>query len=196
MKKKKTKKILFHYVFRYHHAITMIYTWYSFRDLVAYGRWFIAMNYSIHSIMYTYYVFRAFRFNIPKRVAITITSLQLLQMVVGIFVNIVGAFQLYTGRGSDCRVTPQNIYFSFILYLSFFLLFFHYFRNAYLKKPAGKSVTGTGGDDDRAGGVKKTKPVKTASSALAAVKLSQVEQEDKAAMNNRARFIALFKKVN
>lgn len=111
----------------------MIYTWYSFRDLIAYGLWFIAMNYTIHSIMYSYYLFRALRFNIPKSISICITSLQLLQMVVGIYVNIIAGLELYRGR-PDCHVTPENIIFSFLLYFSFFLLFFHYFINTYMKK--------------------------------------------------------------
>lgn len=126
---------------RYHHAITIIYTWYSFRDLVAYGRWFIAMNYIVHSIMYSYYAFRALRFNIPRHVNIVITSLQLLQMAIGIFVNVVAALELYSGHKQQCRVTPENIYFSFLLYISFFVLFFIYFKNAYLKKKSTSTTS-------------------------------------------------------
>lgn len=127
---RKQRLIFLHW---YHHAITMIYTWYSVRDSAAYGRWFIAMNYSVHAIMYSYYAFRALRYRIPKRVSIAITSLQLLQMVVGIFVNLVAAYQLNYGD-LNCRVPPKNIYFSFLLYFSFFLLFAHYFRTNYLVK--------------------------------------------------------------
>lgn len=167
----------------------MIYTWYSFRDLVAYGRWFIAMNYSIHSIMYTYYVFRALRFNIPKWISITITSLQLLQMVVGIFVNLVGGYQLYIGNGSNCRVTHENIYFSFLLYFSFFLLFFHYFHNAYLKKTKS-------GDSGAVVRQNTLKPAALKTTGLNP-KLTESENEAKEAMQSRARFIkVLFKKIN
>lgn len=166
----------------------MIYTWYSFRDLVAYGRWFIAMNYSIHSIMYTYYVFRALRYRIPKWVAISITSLQLLQMVVGIFVNLVAAFQLYSGRGNECRVTYENIYFSFLLYFSFFILFFHYFLNTYMKK--------TKKDGDGKGSLF-TNWLSLKSLKKTCPKLSHLEENDKTVIQSRARFIkALFKKVN
>ena len=41
------------------------------------------MNYLVHSLMYTYYAFRALKFRIPKWTMMTITALQLLQMVVG-----------------------------------------------------------------------------------------------------------------
>ena len=41
------------------------------------------MNYTVHALMYTYYAFRALQFRIPKWTMMTITVLQLLQMVVG-----------------------------------------------------------------------------------------------------------------
>lgn len=127
---RKQKLIFLHW---YHHAMTMVYTWYSVQEPVAYGRWFIIMNYSVHAIMYSYYACRAMRYHIPKKISIAITSLQLLQMVVGIFVNLVAAYQLAYGDGT-CSVPAKNIYFSFILYFSFFLLFAHYFRTNYLVK--------------------------------------------------------------
>ena len=136
---RKQRLIFLHW---YHHAITMIYTFYSVQEPAAYGRWFIAMNFSVHAIMYSYYACRALRFRIPKSVSIAITSLQLLQMIVGIFVNLVAAYKLTLGDG-NCSVPPQNIYFSFLLYFTFFLLFAHYFRTNYLvkeRKPKVKKI--------------------------------------------------------
>lgn len=135
---RKQKLIFLHW---YHHAMTMVYTWYSVQEPAAYGRWFIMMNFSIHAIMYSYYACRAMRYHIPKKVSIAITSLQLLQMVVGIFVNLVAAYQL--SFGGNCSVPKKNIYFSFLLYFTFFLLFAHYFRTNYLvkdKKPKWKEL--------------------------------------------------------
>lgn len=43
----------------YHHVTVMIYTWHAFKDHTAGGRWFIMMNYAVHSFMYTYYALRA-----------------------------------------------------------------------------------------------------------------------------------------
>lgn len=127
---RKQKLIFLHW---YHHAMTMVYTWYSVQEPVAYGRWFIMMNYSVHAIMYSYYACRAMRYHIPKKISIAITSVQLLQMVVGIFVNLLAAYQLAYGDGT-CSVPAKNIYFSFVLYFSFFLLFAHYFKTNYLVK--------------------------------------------------------------
>lgn len=131
---RKQKLIFLHW---YHHATTMIYTWYSINGVNSTGRWFIAMNFAVHSLMYSYYAFRAARFPIPKWVNVIITSLQLLQMVVGVWVN--GHAYTVKSAGQRCDVSYANIYWSFLLYLSFFILFFQFFRNAYLKKGSSRS---------------------------------------------------------
>ena len=74
---RKQKLIFLHW---YHHFTVMIYTWYSFTEWQALGRWFMVMNFAVHSVMYSYYAFKAMRFRVPKLVAITITVLQLLQV--------------------------------------------------------------------------------------------------------------------
>jgi len=67
----------------YHHVTVLIYCWYSFSEYTAPARWFVVMNFIVHSIIYSYYALRAMRFRPPKAVAMLITSLQLLQMVWG-----------------------------------------------------------------------------------------------------------------
>ncbi len=47
---RKQKLIFLHW---YHHVTVLLYTWYSFAGFVAPGRWFITMNYMVHSIMYS-----------------------------------------------------------------------------------------------------------------------------------------------
>lgn len=136
----------------YHHATVLIYCWYACSDSTASGRWFVIMNFTIHAVMYGYYGLRALRYNIPKWVNIMITSGQLSQMVFGIYINIV-AF-LKKQRGEDCDVSYDNIKWSFIMYFSYFLLFFKFFYTAYISPvkrssasksnqvPAAQSVNG------------------------------------------------------
>ena len=95
------------------------------------------MNFTVHSLMYSYYAFRALRYSIPKFVNIVITTLQLSQMFVGILVNFVAYFR--KERGEACDVTYENIYWSFFMYFTYFLLFFNFFIHAYLKKSDKKS---------------------------------------------------------
>jgi hypothetical protein len=46
---------------RYHHVTVLIYCWYSFTEYTAPARWFVVMNFVVHSIMYSYYALRAIR---------------------------------------------------------------------------------------------------------------------------------------
>ena len=46
------------------------------------------MNYSVHSIMYTYYALKAMRVRLPKALSIFITSSQIIQMVFGLFITL------------------------------------------------------------------------------------------------------------
>lgn len=55
---RKQKLIFLHW---YHHITVLIYCWYSFSQYTAPARWFVVMNFVVHSIMYTYYAFRALR---------------------------------------------------------------------------------------------------------------------------------------
>jgi len=85
----------------------------------------------VHSIMYSYYALRAMRFRPPKAVAMLITSLQLLQMVVGCNVNFL-AYR-YKTEGRECRVSDTNLKLSLLMYISYFVLFARFFYNAYFQ---------------------------------------------------------------
>jgi elongation of very long chain fatty acids protein 6 len=146
---RKQKLIFLHW---YHHAITLTFSWYLLKSFTSIGRWFVAMNFTVHSLMYTYYAFKAARFSIPKRVSLVITSLQLGQMCVGVALN---AYALAKKlRGGTCDVPMEGLCFAFFIYFTFFVLFFNFFRNAYLKKKAsvvkvcGGVVLSAGGGRD------------------------------------------------
>lgn len=74
---RKQKLLLLHW---YHHAASLVYSWYSLAGLSSTGRCFSVMNISAHALMYPYYVCRSLRFNIPTFVMIFITTLQTLQV--------------------------------------------------------------------------------------------------------------------
>jgi len=115
----------------YHHATVLLYAWYSASLFNSTSPWFIVMNYFVHSIMYSYYACKVLKININKKIMITITSLQILQMVIGIYIN---AFAYYIKSNKRiCNVTYENIYLSFIMYFTYFILFSFYFCKAYLK---------------------------------------------------------------
>ncbi|XP_052781098.1 elongation of very long chain fatty acids protein 6-like [Mya arenaria] len=120
----------------YHHVTVLMYTWFTYSQHVAAGRWFMVMNFVVHSFMYSYYCFRAMKYSFPKWVNMFITSLQLLQMLVGICVNVVSYQILNEGR--ECDQNYDNIKYALMMYFSYFILFAHFFYTSYVvKKPAG-----------------------------------------------------------
>ncbi|KRY69240.1 putative fatty acid elongation protein 3 [Trichinella pseudospiralis] len=115
----------------YHHITVLVYTWHAYKDHTAAGRWFVWMNYFVHSFMYTYYMARAMRFRPVKWIPMGITILQITQMVIGCFVVITAYMVKQSGK--FCQQTFSNLYFSFLIYASYFLLFAHFFYRTYLK---------------------------------------------------------------
>jgi len=96
------------------------------------------MNYSVHALMYSYYAVKALKIPVPKFLAMMITSLQLLQMVVGCAINILAWY--YKGNGRACAVSTNNLYWSFLMYTSYFMLFARFFYLAYFA-PKVKQVS-------------------------------------------------------
>nr|WPC85592.1 elongation of very long chain fatty acids protein 3/6 [Hediste diversicolor] len=122
----------------YHHISTLIYVWYSYTDHLGPGRWFMVMNYVVHSFMYTYYAFRAMRFCVPKWVSVCITTMQITQMILGTTVN-VWAYDVKS-RGEYCQATLQNLRCSIMMYVSYWFLFSYFFYNAYLRRSQPASM--------------------------------------------------------
>jgi len=116
----------------YHHITVLIYSWHACKDHTAGGRWFIWMNFNVHAIMYSYYALRSCGWRFPKWIPMSITCMQLAQMVLGCIVN----FEVYRTKSSGqfCQQTYENLFFSFAMYFSYFVLFVHFFYEAYLKK--------------------------------------------------------------
>ena len=51
-------------------------------------------------------------------------------MVIGVYIN-VSAF-LIKRRGGHCSISDNNLRFSFLMYLSYFILFFNFFYKVYI----------------------------------------------------------------
>lgn len=126
----------------YHHITVFIYVWYSYMDHTAPGQWFLVMNYTVHALMYTYYAFRSMKFRISKWVMMTITALQLSQMVMGCFI----AFYTYAmmKNGVFCNQTKENLIFCLLMYFSYFLLFAHFFYKTYFVSGKDANKKGVG----------------------------------------------------
>jgi len=117
----------------YHHISVMIYVWYSYTDHTSPGRWFMVMNYIVHSFMYTYYAARAMRFHVARWINIFITSMQISQMVMGLVIN-VSIYRVKTQGGRYCQQSFENLKYCSLMYLSYFFLFAYFFYVTYLQK--------------------------------------------------------------
>lgn len=134
---RKRPVILLHW---YHHITVLLYCWHSYAVRNGTGHWFACMNYGVHSVMYLYYALtqcgptaRA----MVKPIAPLLTSLQLLQMVVGIVVTISAV--VFTENGSKCSTNRTNSTLGLLMYTSYFFLFGQLFINAYVFKKKNKT---------------------------------------------------------
>jgi len=119
--------IFLHWV---HHVSALIYTWYAFGQNISLGRWFVTMNYSVHSLMYGYYALRALQYRIPRPIAMFITTLQIAQMVMGFYVSVYAFHAKMTG--SYCEIPTITATAGVFVYTAFFFMFAQFFVKAYL----------------------------------------------------------------
>ena len=135
---RKQKLIFLHW---YHHVTVFIYCWFHYAVQLRPAQWFITLNYLVHSVMYSYYALRASgRVRPPVWVNMIITVLQLLQMVLGVGINIYIYHQMTSDPTWHCDGLVETSYFyvywSFAMYFSYFILFAHFFWCAYFCKPS------------------------------------------------------------
>jgi len=126
----------------YHHATVLVYCWFSYSEFAATGRWFMTMNYMVHGLMYSYYACKAMRVRVPHFIAGIITTCQILQMIVGCYVNFVAWHTRKYEPTYACHISDDNIKWSFLMYLSYFALFANFFLNAYVFKTKAAKTSG------------------------------------------------------
>jgi elongation of very long chain fatty acids protein 6 len=119
----------------FHHAVVLIYSWHSATELTAAGRWFIQLNYMVHSVMYTYYAASCIGLRAPKWVSMSVTAAQTTQMLIGVLISLYVAFLKLTQDSSFiCQQSVQNMCICFAIYSAFAVLFTRFFIKAYCRK--------------------------------------------------------------
>uniref|UniRef100_A0AC35U881 Elongation of very long chain fatty acids protein n=1 Tax=Rhabditophanes sp. KR3021 TaxID=114890 RepID=A0AC35U881_9BILA len=125
---RKRKVIFLHW---YHHVVVLVYSWNSAIELTAAGRWFVVMNYSVHSIMYSYYAISCLNIRFPKVVAMTVTILQTMQMLIGVSISCLVYYLRSNNLMKRCQQSYENLILCFTIYISFALLFMKFFIQSY-----------------------------------------------------------------
>ncbi|KAL6475826.1 hypothetical protein MHYP_G00168660 [Metynnis hypsauchen] len=131
---RKQRLIFLHW---YHHITVLLYSWYTYKGRVAGGGWFMTMNYTVHALMYSYYTAKAAGLRLPKPCAMVITTLQILQMAMGLTVL---ALVYHWHHDVHCASNMNNIASGSLMYLSYLVLFTMFFHQSYLRREKNKDV--------------------------------------------------------
>lgn len=126
------KKVIFLHWF--HHATVMLYCWHCYTSITPAGFTFAAMNYTVHSIMYSYYFVCACGYrHLVRRFAWLITGIQIAQMIIGLVIESYLCYQVFIS-GAPCTADRNNVRFGFAMYFSYLILFSQLYYNSYIKK--------------------------------------------------------------
>jgi len=144
------KEVIFLHWF--HHITVLLYCWHAYTSSpAATGLWFAAMNFTVHSVMYTYYFFSISGMRkLARPLAPAITILQIAQMAVGCGVTVYAAGEHYTWAGAiargesilppTCAGTPESYKLGLGMYSSYLLLFSALFYANYLAPGAKNEI--------------------------------------------------------
>jgi elongation of very long chain fatty acids protein 6 len=114
----------------YHHVTVLLYCWNSYVTESGAGIWFVAMNYTVHAVMYTYYFLAAIRAKPKWFRSIYVTILQIVQMVIGcaivassIYYHVHGGLKYAPGA---CNNNLSTLVAGGLIYASYLYLFLEY----------------------------------------------------------------------
>jgi len=111
----------------FHHLVTGIYCWIALVYPTPLGLWYSTNNLAVHSIMYGYYACNYYDIRIinPKY----ITSIQILQMMWGLFINFVYIHNVSTITNIDMF----HFIYGTSMYGSYLYLFCKFYKTKYIK---------------------------------------------------------------
>jgi len=118
-----TQKLIF--LHWYHHITVLLFCWFSFADASSTGLYFVAMNYSVHALMYGYYFLSAIKAWPKWLPASVITIAQIAQMIVGTTICIMS--YIYLRDDQPCAVSKGGVIAGALMYGSYLYLFADFF---------------------------------------------------------------------
>nr|XP_054769330.1 elongation of very long chain fatty acids protein 6-like [Lytechinus pictus] len=127
---RKSKLILLHWL---HHILTFLVGFHTF----AYSNptLFISalMNVYVHSLMYSYYVLRILGVQVPKKLSMILTTIQIIQLIIGTYVQFYAAWIFFLG-GHPCELDLFGVVVGSFGYGIICLLFIDFFVKSYIVK--------------------------------------------------------------
>ena len=113
----------------YHHITVLLYCWHAYATLSAAGLYFVAMNYTVHAIMYGYFSLQSLHLCPKWFPAHLITALQIAQM--GIGTGVCALSWYYQLSGKSCHQNFGNLVAGALMYASYLYLFVQYAGRKY-----------------------------------------------------------------
>jgi len=118
----------------WHHITVLLYSWLAYVTKTPSSIVFMAVNSSVHTMMYGYYFLMTIKMKPKWMNPIFITLAQLIQMVVGIIVTGMSVYYYYTSTEErPCAIEKSTFIPCFAMYGSYFILFLQFFLKRYLK---------------------------------------------------------------
>jgi len=127
----------------YHHMTVCFFVWSSGAYPSNIQMYFCAINLLVHAVMYTYYALKVANIRVPKQISMVITSMQLIQMLCGVYLTAY-SYRMKTTPGIGCCIRSEAFTIAVTIYSSYFLLFLNFFVRAYVFKKSKKSDTVNG----------------------------------------------------
>jgi elongation of very long chain fatty acids protein 6 len=114
----------------YHHITVLMFCWNAYATLAGSGLYFVAMNYTVHALMYGYYCLQALNVCPKSFPAYLITLSQITQMFIGTGVCISCWYYMMSGRA--CANEMSNLTAGALMYGSYLYLFCEFAVKRYI----------------------------------------------------------------
>ena len=116
----------------WHHITVLLYSWYAYVTRTPSSIIFMAVNSSVHAMMYGYYFLMTVKMKPKWMNPVFITLAQLVQMVVGIIVTGFSTYYVMTATEErPCALEKSTLTPCFAMYGSYFALFLQFFLKRY-----------------------------------------------------------------
>lgn len=125
------------FLHQWHHSVVLAFMWTQFTTGSPALKYFMLMNVIIHAVMYFYYALQCLNIRIHKSVAMTITAVQILQMVAGLWTQYLTYH--YLAQGHECFRNDWAAFTAVVVYGSCLYLFSAFFVQKYLSSPVDKN---------------------------------------------------------
>eukprot|EP00638_Chattonella_subsalsa_P001289 CAMPEP_0117765282 /NCGR_PEP_ID=MMETSP0947-20121206/20009_1 /TAXON_ID=44440 /ORGANISM="Chattonella subsalsa, Strain CCMP2191" /LENGTH=303 /DNA_ID=CAMNT_0005587887 /DNA_START=51 /DNA_END=962 /DNA_ORIENTATION=+ len=132
----------------YHHVSVLLFCWNSYVTETGMGIFFVAMNYSVHAIMYLYYALVAMKIRLKILPPWIITTAQISQMFAGITICCLSVYFMQHNECEGIQVT--NLAAGAVMYGTYLALFLEFAVKKYIFSGKKRKAKGNKEEDNKA----------------------------------------------